>query len=164
MSFARLEKRYRTRGSWSKIWYNYEPRPEEQKTLSLLAFLRPLLREATERSSNFNTTMKKRYWANVSQASTQSEDTERRVLTRTKRRRKRRRTLEAAHRQPLRFLEREQRLCRRLSLCLYIEVWKKRCFSNWNNSFYVKWSYRDLRGFTWREGKPRPTLRSSFSH
>ena len=50
--------------------------------------------------------MKKRYWANVSEASIQSEDTERSVLRRTKRRRKRRMTLEAALGESLRFLER----------------------------------------------------------
>ena len=66
--------------------------------------------------------MKKRYWANVSEDSIQSEDIERSVQRRTKRRRKRRRTLEAALGESLRFLEREQRLCRRVSLRLYSEV------------------------------------------
>ena len=81
-----------------------EPRQEEQKTFSLLAFLRPLVREASEKSSSFKRRIKKRYWANVSEASIQSEDTERSVLRRTKRTRRRRRTVEAAHREHLKFL------------------------------------------------------------
>ena len=86
----------------------------EQKTFSLLAFLRPLVREAREESSSLKMKMKKCYWANVSEASIQSEDTEPSVLRRKCRRRKRRRTLEAALGESLRFLEREQRFCRRL--------------------------------------------------
>ena len=59
-SFARPEKRYKTKAFWSKIWWNYEPRPEEQKTSSLLAFLKPLLREANEKRISFNRRMKTR--------------------------------------------------------------------------------------------------------
>ena len=93
---------------------NYELRQEEQKTFSLLAFLRPLLREASEKSISFNRRIKKRYWANVSDASTQSEDAEPSVLRRTKMRMRRRRTVEAALGELLKFHEREQHLCRRL--------------------------------------------------
>ena len=98
----------------SKISENYELRQEEQETFSLLAFLRPLLREASEKSSSFNRRIKNRYWANVSEASIKSEDTERSVLGRTKRTRRRRRTVEAALGELLKFLEREQHLCKRL--------------------------------------------------
>ena len=98
---------------------NSELREEEQETSSVLTFLKPLLREASEKSSSFNRRIKKRYWANVSEASTQSQDTEPSVLRRTKKTRRRRRTVEAALREPIKFPRREQRLCRRLSLWFY---------------------------------------------
>ena len=51
---------------------------------SLLAFLKPLIREASEKSNSFNRRIKKRYWANVSEASIQSQDTAPSVLRRAK--------------------------------------------------------------------------------
>ena len=62
-----------------------EPRPEEQKSSSLLAFLRLLLREATERSNSWKRRNKKRYWANVSEVFFQSQDAARKLLRRAKR-------------------------------------------------------------------------------
>ena len=84
-SFARLEKRYRTKPFRSKIWENWEPPQEERETCSVLAFLKLLLREACEKSSSFNRRSKKRYWANVSEASSQSQDAARSVFRRAKR-------------------------------------------------------------------------------
>ena len=106
----------------NKILQNYELRQEEQKTFSLLTFLKPLLREASEKSSTFNRTIKKRYWANVSEASTRSQDAAPSVLRRTKRTRMRRRTVQAALAEHLNFIDREQHLCRRLSQRLYITL------------------------------------------
>ena len=51
----------------------------------LLAFLRPLLREASEISSSWKRRSKKRYWANVSDVFFQSEDAARKLLRRAKR-------------------------------------------------------------------------------
>ena len=51
----------------------------------MLAFLRPLLREACEKSSSFKRRSKKRYWANVSDVFFQSEDAARKLLRRAKR-------------------------------------------------------------------------------
>ena len=53
--------------------------------MSLLAFLRPLLREATEKSRSFETRMEKRYWANVSEVFFHSEDAALQLLRRAKR-------------------------------------------------------------------------------
>ena len=159
-------KRYRTMPFRSKIWENCELRQEEQETSSLLAFLTLIFREASEKSSSFNRRMKKRYWANVSEASIQSQDIARSVFRRTRKRKKikedgRRRASRTCHiprartpysRQRNAFLKREQRfwespdflkreqhLCRRLSLRLYNRPGRKRCCSWGNNSFYEKW-------------------------
>ena len=59
--------------------------PRRRKTSSLLAFLRPLLREATERSSSLKRWSKKRYWANVSEVLFQRQDAARKFLRRAKR-------------------------------------------------------------------------------
>ena len=53
-------------------------REEEQKTSSPLPFLRPLLREASEKSRSFTRNIKKRQRANVSEASTQTAYSEKR--------------------------------------------------------------------------------------
>ena len=51
-----------------------------------MAFLGPLFREAIERSLTFKRSMKKRYWANVSEPTAEREDAARSVLRRAKRR------------------------------------------------------------------------------
>ena len=51
----------------------------------MLAFLRPLLREATEISSSWKRRSKKRYWGNVSDVLFHSEDAARKLLRRAKR-------------------------------------------------------------------------------
>ena len=87
----------------------------EAKSSSLLAFLRPPLREAAERSSSLKGWSKKRYWANVSEVFFQSHD----ATTRFLRKVKREMGLSLARRPrrgvSLRILARERRFCRRLS-------------------------------------------------
>ena len=57
----------------------------EQKALSLLPFLTPLLREAAERSNTLKGGNKKRYWANVSEVFFQRHDATTGFLRRAKR-------------------------------------------------------------------------------
>ena len=95
-----VQKRYKTKPFGKGILENYELREEEQKTSSPLAFLRPLLREASEKSRSFT-----RNITNVSgltfmrllfRQPIQKRDRGKLQRTRTRRRR-RRRTVQAAH-------------------------------------------------------------------
>ena len=81
---------------------------------SLLAFLMPLAGESIERSSSLKRRSQKRYWGNVSDVFFQSQSAARSVPRRAKMTSgavlPRRPRIE----EPLRFLDREQRLCMRL--------------------------------------------------